>query len=217
MVSIIEFYDLQRRVSALEGRIAPQSSRVFNPITLLLESVNENVKSVNSRSLLQYLEQDDIFVRIYVHNGETGESSTSFTDASTYYEHFIVNPNYTVLVLSRNLTFFENINTIFLDHEKNVGLYFTDSSDNVPTTFDGVYFIINSQQVSTNLNLIRRRVGGTAVDVYNNKNSVCNIKVKFLGDITTTTPITPEESFESFGVGNLQPQNQSTFDDGGDR
>ena len=207
MVSVIQFYNLEQRVSALEARSS--SLKVYDPITLLLQTSSENVKSVNPTSVLEYLNQADIFVRIHVHNVKTTEASSTITEeAGSYYHYFIVESNFTVFVISKKYMVYEN-NTLYLDGDRMAGLYFTESK--VIPKLDGLFFLVNSPEQKVSAQLIKKAVGGVSVDVYKSKQSIININVKILGDSQNSG----EHSEDNFGVGSLQTTKHQ-FDGGGD-
>ena len=238
MVSLNQFYNLEQRVFVLEAAsaaaarsTASNSLKVYDPITLLLETSSENVKSVDPSSVLKYLSQADIFVRIYIHNVKTSQASSTITEEAGYYYHyFIVENNFTVFVLSKKYMVYEN-NTLYLDDDRIAGLYFTDSAKvNIPK-LDGLFFLVNSPNNNNNNNnmrtvsaqLIKKAVGGVAVDVHKSKQSIINIDVKILGDAAPQQQSAPDSGpqlstpEENFGIGNSPTKpTEHHFDGGGD-
>jgi hypothetical protein len=217
MVSIIEFNKLKQRVSALEDRFAPQSLKVPQPITLLLDAVGDDIKSVNPSLLLHYLQQADIFVQIYIRNAIEAEVGVSMLETNTYFQYSIVNPSYTVFALSRTYRPYDD-KAIYFENDKTTGFYFFTDNNALLSHLDGVYCVINSPQQqllpAAAAELIHKGVGGRAIDLYKSKHNASHIAVNILGDNTTTTSTSSSE--ENFGVGSSKPQLPVAFDGGGE-
>jgi hypothetical protein len=243
MLSEIEL--LERRVSNIENflKLNLTSMQIQPSITVLMEnnSYTDNVESVNiDHILLGYLNHADIFVRVYVHGVKNVDSRRKTVNANGHYEYFFVRPYYTVLMITRDYSFFDDsvnltMNTtdtsnvhICTNNEK-TSIYFAYSQTSTPLPpenlfsgrkKDSLFFIIDDKSqtvfnyVKNNFEVIRKK---GLVDIYRNKNTICTLVVKIIGDEPAIIPKEPplqheEESFGGDEVPHREKPPEYSFD-----